>query len=446
MLAATRRRVRARMSRRALVAELLVGGGFLAAVALLWVVQPPSDVDVPAAFLSLAVLIAATRVRFDTPFGFTIATQLAFVPALFAMPLAFVPLAYAVSLAGPRVIDVIAGRKRATSLIQIPGNSWSAVFPCVVFVIAGVTPRHAGPALLVLALGAQFAGDFAVSAAYFGMVSGARLSSQLRDSWVYLIDAALSGVALVVAEEVHTAPYAVLGLLPLLGLLAMFAHERQGRLTSLLELNETYHGTALLLGDVIAEDDGYTGEHSQGVVGLAMAVGAELGLDPERRRNLEFGALLHDVGKICVPKEIINKPGKLEPHEWEIIKTHAAEGERMLNQVGGFMRDVGRIVRSHHERWDGGGYPDGLAAEAIPLESRIIACCDSWNAMRTDRSYRKALPFDVALQELHVNVGRQFDATVVEAVLRVVTELEAGPEVTATALAPATAARQAVEA
>ena len=101
-------------------------------------------------------------------------------------------------------------------------------------------------------------------------------------------------------------------------------------------------------------------------------------------RNLEFGALLHDVGKVAIPKEIINKPGKLDPHEWEIIKTHTVEGQRMLDQVGGFMSDVGRIVRSHHERWDGGGYPDGLAGEAIPIEARIISACDTWNAMTTD--------------------------------------------------------------
>ena len=117
-----------------------------------------------------------------------------------------------------------------------------------------------------------------------------------------------------------------------------------------------------------------------------------LGLDAERRRNLEFGALLHDVGKIAIPKEIINKPGKLDPDEWTVIKTHTLEGQKMLDRVGGFMREVGLIVRSHHERWDGGGYPDGLAGEAIPLEARIIAVCDSWNAMRTDRAYRKALP------------------------------------------------------
>ena len=165
----------------------------------------------------------------------------------------------------------------------------------------------------------------------------------------------------------------------------MFAHERSQRLRSLLALGETYKGTALLLADVVTADDQYTGEHSRGVVGLALAVGDQLGLDAEQRRNLEFGALLHDVGKITIPKEIINKPGPLDPAEWASIKTHTLEGEKMLARVGGFMREVGQIVRSHHERWDGEGYPDGLSGAAIPLAARIISCCDAWSAMRTDR-------------------------------------------------------------
>ena len=103
-----------------------------------------------------------------------------------------------------------------------------------------------------------------------------------------------------------------------------------------------------------------------------------------------------------------------------MIKTHTIEGERMLSRVGGFMREVGLIVRSHHERWDGGGYPDGLAGEAIPLEARIITCCDSWNAMRTDRSYRRALSREVALAELRAGCGTQFDPRVVAALLAVV--------------------------
>ena len=159
----------------------------------------------------------------------------------------------------------------------------------------------------------------------------------------------------------------------------------------MLELNNAYRGTALVLGDVVQADDGYTGMHSKSVVALALSVGEALQLGAERRRNLEFASLLHDVGKIAIPKEIINKPGKLDPAEWVLVRTHTLEGQKLLDRVGGFMRDVGTIIRSHHERWDGGGYPDGLAGDRIPLEARIIACCDSWNAMRTDRPYRKAL-------------------------------------------------------
>jgi HD-GYP domain-containing protein (c-di-GMP phosphodiesterase class II) len=123
---------------------------------------------------------------------------------------------------------------------------------------------------------------------------------------------------------------------------------------------------------------------------------------------------------VAIPKEIINKPGKLDPEEWTIIKTHTVEGQRMLDRVGGFMRDVGTIVRSHHERWDGGGYPDMLAGEQIPVEARIISACDSWNAMRTDRSYRRALAYEAALAELVSCSGTQFDPLVVEALVRVV--------------------------
>jgi HD-GYP domain-containing protein (c-di-GMP phosphodiesterase class II) len=170
-------------------------------------------------------------------------------------------------------------------------------------------------------------------------------------------------------------------------------------------------------------------------------VGDRLHLDPRRRRNLEFAALLHDVGKIAIPKEIINKPGKLDAAEWELIKTHTIKGQAMLERVGGFMREVGAIVRSHHERWDGRGYPDGLVAEQTPLEARIVSCCDAWNAMRTDRSYRKALSYDTAVSQMHENTGTQFDPAVVRALLATVSEKSATPlapaSVTSLAVAPA---------
>src|SRR6185437_13156628 len=126
--------------------------------------------------------------------------------------------------------------------------------------------------------------------------------------------------------------WAVLLVLPLFGLLAVFSRERRARLEQLIELNDAYRGTALVLGDVVESDDAYTGEHCRGVVRLALDVAMALGLDPHRRRLVEFGALLHDVGKLAVPKEIINKPGALDEHEWTIIKTHTIEGQQLLDR------------------------------------------------------------------------------------------------------------------
>ena len=134
-----------------------------------------------------------------------------------------------------------------------------------------------------------------------------------------------------------------------------------------LELGRAYRGTALLLRDLLEEDDEYTGHHTEDVVELAVKVAEEMGLDEDARRETEMGALLHDIGKIAVPDEIINKPGPLNDEEWAIMKTHTVEGERMLQQVGGLLSSVGRVVRASHERWDGGGYPDGLAGEEIPV-------------------------------------------------------------------------------
>jgi HD-GYP domain-containing protein (c-di-GMP phosphodiesterase class II) len=108
-----------------------------------------------------------------------------------------------------------------------------------------------------------------------------------------------------------------------------------------------------------------------------------------------------------------------------VMKTHTIEGQRMLDRVGGLLADVGVVVRASHERWDGGGYPDGLRGEAIPLAARIVSACDAYNAMTTDRTYRKALPVEVAARELQANAGTQFDPAVVDALLAVVAVVEA---------------------
>jgi HD-GYP domain-containing protein (c-di-GMP phosphodiesterase class II) len=156
------------------------------------------------------------------------------------------------------------------------------------------------------------------------------------------------------------------------------------------------------------------------VVDLVLATCDRLRLSPQDRRDAEFVALLHDVGKIRIPTEIISKPGALDEHERAIIETHTIEGEQMLERVGGVLGDVGRLVRSCHERWDGAGYPDRLAGEEIPLVARIVCACDAFSAMTTDRPYRKARSHDEALAELQRCSGTQFDPAVVEALAAVV--------------------------
>lgn len=429
-LADTFARAVSRMTPRERVAEAVGCVAFAAAMAGLWLLRPPQAFALAPAAICLLVLVLATMVRFETPFGFTVPTQLAFVPLLFTMPMALVPVAVATALLIARIRDVFRGHLAPSRLPNVFANSLYAFGPAAVFAIADVAPRSASAALLAAALLAQFVVDFGVSTVLIAIERSASFASQLRESWVYAIDAGLAGIGLVVAEEIHRTPLAALALLPLLALIATFAHERHHRLESLIELNNAYRGTALVLGDVVEADDGYTGEHCKGVVELTLAAAEKLNLEPERRRNLEFAALLHDVGKIAIPKEIINKPGTLDPEEWAIVKTHTLEGQKMLERVGGFMRDVGLIVRSHHERWDGTGYPDGLAGAAIPLEARIIACCDTWNAMRTDRPYRKALSYELALTELLANAGSQFDPAVVQALILVVNPLRDGQAAT----------------
>ncbi len=444
LLAETFRRAQARMMARERLAELVASAGFMAAAAAVWLIRPPHAFAALPAAVCLAVMVLATRVRFDTPFGFTVPIQLAFVPLLFALPVALVPFAVVVALAAAWLPDVLSGRMPPIRLWKGVGNAWFAIGPAAVFAVAGTDPSHAGLVLLVAALTAQFIGDFAASVLRFLIARGASISAQLRETWVYVIDAALAGVGLVVAKQMQLTPLAPLVLVPLLGVLAMFAHERHQRLQGLLELNDAYRGTALALGDVVEADDDYTAQHCRSVVGLALAVAEQLGIGADRRRNIEFAALLHDVGKISIPNEIINKPGSLDPHEWMIIKTHTLEGQKLLDRVGGFMRQVGVIVRSHHERWDGNGYPDGLAGEAIPLEARIISCCDTWHAMRTDRVYRAALNYDAALAELLASAGSQLDPEIVDALAKIVAvePVTVTPEVIASVPMSTTAERR----
>lgn len=402
--------------------ELTVGAGFIAAAAALAVYGGGGmRLSLPVAALYVALVAVAGYVRFDIGAGFTVPTQVVFVPMLFALPAAVVPLLVGLALLLEMGVGVIRGRVPRSRLMTVPGNSWFAIGPALVLVLAGDESPGGRWGILVLALVAQFIGDFASSALRERICGGITLRELVDEMrQVYLIDVALSPLGLLVAMAIVHREWALFLIGPLFGMMRWFSRDRQARLDQLIELNDAYRGTALVLGDVVEADDGYTGEHSRGVVRLAIDLAREFGLDAERRRRVEFAALLHDVGKIAVPKEIINKPGALDDGEWAIIRTHTVEGQRMLERIGGLMSDVGEIVRASHERWDGTGYPDGLAGEEIPFEARIVAACDAFNAMTTNRSYRRAMPERAALEELRDNAGTQFDPRVVAVLERLI--------------------------
>jgi diguanylate cyclase (GGDEF)-like protein/putative nucleotidyltransferase with HDIG domain len=182
------------------------------------------------------------------------------------------------------------------------------------------------------------------------------------------------------------------------------------------ELEGTFMNTLAALSDALEHKDAYTAEHARQVELLAERVGERLGLGGDELRTVRYAALLHDIGKIGIPSEILNKPAMLTEEEFEQIKQHTVIGARMLERIP-FFEHVHPLVRSAHERWDGRGYPDGLAASEIPLGARIICACDAFHAMTSDRPYRSAMPVVDAIAELRRHSGRQFDPAVVDALV-----------------------------
>jgi putative nucleotidyltransferase with HDIG domain len=394
----------------------------LAAAALFaWlpVHRPNAGFAVTAALvLSYAV---ATRVHFEAGFGIAVPTQLVFVPMLFLAPLRVVPLLVLLGFFASTLPELLRGEwhvGRAIGLHLV--SSWHAVGPVLVLALADAPDAELRALPVVAAaLAAQFGFDFAASA-WRGRALGMSTRSLFQTFGpAWLVDAALTPLGFAVAYASTAEPFAFLLGLPLMGLLAYFARERKARIDNALELSHAYRGTAFLLGDMVEADDTYTGLHSHDVVSLVVAVADELGLDANDRRAAEFTALLHDVGKVKIPNHIINKPGKLTPEEREIINTHTIEGEKMLEKIGGLLGEVGKLVRSCHERWDGEGYPDKLAGGQIPLVARIVCACDAFSAMTTDRPYRKGMSREDALEELKRCSGTQFDPAVVAALVTV---------------------------
>jgi HD-GYP domain-containing protein (c-di-GMP phosphodiesterase class II) len=408
----------------------LLGGAFLIIAVALAATggggRSPSPMLVAVLVAAFAVL---ANVEFEIGTGAAIPTQLVFVPMLFLLPLGWVPLAVAAASWISLNADVVRGRRHRERALVLLCSSWYVVGPVLVLTaFASGPPRWSAWPVYVLALLAQFGADLASTAVREWRAVASWPRRLLTAAGIaYGVDAALAPLGLLAAFASTRVGYAFLLTLPVAVVLTVFASERGRRITEEIKLWRTLRGTVELLGDIIEADDAYTGTHSQGVVSLVLAVADVLRLPAEERTQAEFAASLHDVGKIRIPKTIIQKPGPLTPEERTLIETHTVEGERILDRVGGSLAEVGAIVRSCHERYDGTGYPDHLAGEEIPLIARIVCCCDAYSAMTTDRPYRAALAEHEAVAELRRCSGTQFDPRVVDALIEVIAAGE--PEV-----------------
>jgi hypothetical protein len=296
--------------------------------------------------------------------------------------------------------------------------------------VPAVPETGSTPAVLLLAVGLCFFGAIAVRAVrtytltrrradlvvVVGIVwLGVALVSQLLLSYLELgwwIGHAmeLMGVLMVgvpVALDVHRGAASR----PLTGDL---------RGAELVAAEEAYLGSNVrALMSHLAGKDAYTEVHTRGVALRAVQVGEELGLSPGRLRSLAIGGLLHDMGKLSVPDEILQKPGALTEDEYAVIRCHPEWGRALVQELGGFPAEVERLVVDHHERLDGSGYPRGLRGESLDLETRILAVCDVFDALMSQRVYREAWTEEAALTLLHEQSGTAFDPRCVEALERV---------------------------
>jgi putative nucleotidyltransferase with HDIG domain len=180
------------------------------------------------------------------------------------------------------------------------------------------------------------------------------------------------------------------------------------------ELRRSYRETVRALSNAVEARDAYTGKHAERVTAYGIEIARRLGLTLGEMPELEFGFLLHDIGKVAIPDSILYKPGALTDEERALMAQHPLVGARIVHGIE-FLADAVEVVRSHHERWDGGGYPDGLAGEEIPLAARVFAVADVLDALTTDRPYRPALPLGVARQMITEESGTQFDPSIVTA-------------------------------
>jgi HD-GYP domain-containing protein (c-di-GMP phosphodiesterase class II) len=401
---------------------------YLVAAALVGALVAPHDRPFEAGtVVGLVLLLALTmRAQFEIGPGVASPASLAIVPMFFLAPLHLVPLLVPLAQVISRIPDFATKKAHVDRWMWSLADAWPTLGPVLILgLFAPGPPSSEHIDIYILALASEMVlgminvliGDVLI----YGVSSVQALKIA---GWAYGIGMILTPVAYMTAVVATEEPLALATVVPLLWLLTVFSRERKERYAAALELSQTYRGTVMVLSDVVEADDNYTAYHCRSVVELATAVGQELKLKPDDLQELEIAALLHDVGKIAIPKEILNKPARLTDAEFELMKTHTVEGQALLDRIGGRLARVGTIVRSCHERWDGRGYPDGMLGEEIPLAARIVFCCDAYSAMTTNRPYRKAMSRADAIQELRDNAGSQFEPRIVDALIRVLDETE----------------------
>ncbi len=397
-------------------------GFLLVAVPLAILTHSARGVSLPLVAVLVVAYAAASLVEFEVGAGSAVPTQVLLIPMLFLLPTGWVPLAAAGGFVLGGCVCTWVIRGGCGNPAVLIGSSWYAMGPVIVLLLAGEAPfSWSRWPLYALAFAAQFAFDTVSTLVADRLAYGTRPSLSLKViGSVYAVDALLTPMGLGFAALAVRNHAAIALPLCLPAVLVLFARDRRARIDGLIELRDAYRGTALVLGDVIEADDSYTANHSQGVVELCGRVADKLGLDAMLRREVEFTALMHDVGKLRIPNELIRKAGSLTPEERALMETHTIEGEQLLARAGGFLAHVGSLVRSCHEWYDGSGYPDGLAGDEIPLVARIVACCDAYDAMTTDRPYRAALSRHTALAEIESGSGKQFDPAICAALAAVI--------------------------
>ncbi len=287
-----------------------------------------------------------------------------------------------------------------------------------------------GPLALLVAAIINFGCNSAAMSTIIGLTEDKPIPKVWNDSYLwsfpyYMVGAAVAGV--VHFLNGHIGWQSSLLILPPIYLMYRSYRLYLGKLETekrhAEEVSSLHLRTIETLALAIEAKDQTTGEHLQRVRVYAMELAKELGLTEDETEALRAASVLHDIGKLAVPEHIISKPGKLTPEEFEKMKIHPTVGAEILEQVD-FPYPVAPIVRAHHEKWDGSGYPNGLAGETIPIGARILSAVDCLDALASDRQYRKALPLDEAMAKVAADAGKSFDPRVVAILQRRYIELE----------------------